>query len=419
MGWYYTQLNMYAEKHQPSWVNAAHVLAYKAAVGVGMSDFLEDYVHAVSSVEECVLTEGPMPLNAVHQRLQKYLIVMPTLFAIICDVDATFVVVKNKSKDPLGLPPTAPTELHGAIILDYLMNYQSGMPVIKSVVDRLTVHVQQVFLKQCLGWMLFGELLDCEEGNLDSMGPSDSQFRAHERQGAGGAARKGSTGAEIGSSRREFFVQPQPQTVHRAGRQVGDSGSFRSTEDSLLQQVSSQLTAAQMNSKALFAAHSMGNGSASGAGAGPGGFGSQPSAQHQQSQPRLPFDWNSSYSLKYELIPQSMVSLSLASLVLFSGKAVKLMAHMNSVGGSYVQKSGTSGLSLGLSLGAGAGSSKREEVHRYFISHGAGDLRLGTTGGGGQANQQHGILQQQSTNLLLVLHAPVESNPHNTIIINY
>ena len=341
------KLNQFCELYQPSWSNAANVQAYKAAVGLGMSDFLEDYVECVTALEEMVLLEGPVPLNEVHQRLHKYMLVMPVLQSIVCTLDKRFVALDSRPLDPLpppdesrsgGVPP------HGALILEYLMSFQTGMPVIKSVIDRLIVHVQQVFVKQCFGWILFGELLD--SGSSDQKQPQ--------------------LGQSIPS--KEFFIQHNPENaaaIPSATTRGADTGAGTGDDidididaySSLLHQVSSQMTAAQADTKALFESHSMSGGIGNGSG------GNNASS----AKTNLPFEWNSSYTLKYEMVPQSMVSLSVASLILFSGKAVKLMSHMNTQRTNSNKHSSDQGIGADVGLGA----SKRDEVYQYFVSHGA------------------------------------------------
>lgn len=141
LGWYYKWLELFADKYDVKWGTIRSIFqVYKAALSAAIADLLSTYTHDIAYLEQLILTEGPIPLSRIVHHLQKYLLVMPATYNIINEIE-----LKN---------------LKGCQILDYLTNYSSGVPVINDVIRRIILRLRGVFLKQCMSWMIYGELDD-------------------------------------------------------------------------------------------------------------------------------------------------------------------------------------------------------------------------------------------------------------------
>lgn len=141
LGWYYKWLQSYGEKYDVKWgIRNENFEAYKAALSAAISDLLEEYARDIAYLEQLILVEGPIPLSRILHHLQKYLLVMPATYNIINDIE-----IKNSK---------------GCQILDYMTSYSTGVPVINDVVQRIILRLRGVFLKQCMSWMIYGELED-------------------------------------------------------------------------------------------------------------------------------------------------------------------------------------------------------------------------------------------------------------------
>ena len=142
LGWYYKWLQLFIEKYDIKWggIRGSIFQAYKSALSAAIADLLGTYSHDIAYLEQLILTEGPIPLSRVVHHLQKYLLVMPATYNIINDIELK--------------------KLKGCQILDYMSNYSSGVPVINDVIRRIILRLRGVFLKQCMSWMIYGELED-------------------------------------------------------------------------------------------------------------------------------------------------------------------------------------------------------------------------------------------------------------------
>jgi len=141
LGWYYKWLQSFVEKYDVRWGTRGSIFqAYKSALSAAIGDLLGTYSHDIAYLEQLILTEGPIPLSRVVHHLQKYLLVMPATYNIINDIELK--------------------KLKGCQILDYMSNYSSGVPVINDVIRRIILRLRGVFLKQCMSWMIYGELED-------------------------------------------------------------------------------------------------------------------------------------------------------------------------------------------------------------------------------------------------------------------
>lgn len=263
IGWYYTQINKYLSKYKPNWVGIKNISVYKSAISIGIQDFVEEYTQAVVSIEQMILVEGPMPLNYIINYFHKYTLVFPVVYEILLKIE-------NKKKQLLGTQ-----------ILQFILSYDTGIVVVKEVLQRIQEKVQLVFLKQCLGWMLFGELLD---------------------SGCG----------------KEFFIRQAD--IEKNHINPAFQSKRQSNDNSLLHHVSSQLNEAYGYTKQHVFETEINNVDTNGT--------------HSYAHASLPLNWHNSYTLEYDMIPTSLISTTLATKILFAGKAVKLLKHMNATDGN-------------------------------------------------------------------------------------
>jgi len=141
LGYYYARLKAFEAFYEVKWGvqrGDPDFQFYRTAMSLGIADLLAGYVQDVADLEQLVLEEGPLPLSHVLHHLQRYLIVFPVLHGM-------WVEVEDK-------------RIWGCQLLDYIKGKRSGVPVVDAVVQRILLRVRVVFLKQCLGWMIYGEL---------------------------------------------------------------------------------------------------------------------------------------------------------------------------------------------------------------------------------------------------------------------
>eukprot|EP01032_Pedospumella_encystans_P010136 gene10136-11874_t len=246
LGWYYVNLGNKVAQHDIGWSKSVQAKAYMTSMVQGVSDLLQEYVADVSYLEQLILADGPVPLSQVLQHLQKYLLVFPQLYAMLEEIE-----VNN---------------IQGCRILDYFYNYNTGVPVLQEVINRIVLRLRVVFLKQCFAWMVHGEL-------------DDPGF--------------------------EFFVQGQE--IRGATRGMPSQHQQQPEGEVLLDQVMRKLHQAKLGTEDMFG------------GAGTNNSGSNTNHANKN------FDWTSSYTLRLENIPGSHVSPRIAGKILFAGKAVKLL----------------------------------------------------------------------------------------------
>lgn len=159
-------------------------------------------------------------------------------------------------------------EMKGCQILDYLSSIRSGVPVINDVLKRILYHVRIVFVKQSLSWSLYGQLDD-----------SGNEFMIHRR-----------------SSNRDNM------RAYRQNSRLSQSRSITADVISRLESQSRNLKESAYESPFEFDDHTI-----------------------RSAYDESPFDWLSSYYLRVEFLPESHVSIRLASKILFCGKAIKLL----------------------------------------------------------------------------------------------
>lgn len=154
LGWYYASLSSFVVFYEVKWgvkMGDPDSQFYRTAMSQGIADVLTEYASDIAYLEQLVLAEGPVPLSHLLHHLQKYLLVMPVIHGMWIEVE------KRK--------------IWGCQLLDYIKSKRSGMPVVDDIVQRMMIKVRAVFLKQCLAWMLYGELEDpAEEFFIQSRG---------------------------------------------------------------------------------------------------------------------------------------------------------------------------------------------------------------------------------------------------------
>ncbi len=276
LGWYYLRLQAYADEFAIQWASASSdgCQMYRAALAQGVSDLLEEYRADIVFLEQIVLKEGPVPLSVVLLHVQKYLICMPPIYAMLQTIEK-----KN---------------IRGCRILDHLARYHSGVPVVMDVVQHMLVRVRNIFLKQCLGWMIYGTLED-QHGEFFIQRRSPSAPGNHQESS------KKSTG---GTST------------------FGISNGPTATDDAMLRDFFNEMTGRDVEREVLdrFSAlfshtHSVNTNSGAKSLVG--------------SEAEKAFNWGTTFILKLENLPETHVTPNLASKVLFAGKAVKLLQQVS------------------------------------------------------------------------------------------
>ena len=146
LGWYYSNLSSYVAFYEVKWgvrLGDPDSQFYRTAMSQGIADLLNEYTSDIAYLEQLVLADGPVPLSHVLHHLQKYLLIMPV-------IHSTWIEVEKK-------------RIWGCQLLDFIKSKRSGMPVVDEVLQKMMTKVRAVFLKQCLAWMLYGELEDPAE----------------------------------------------------------------------------------------------------------------------------------------------------------------------------------------------------------------------------------------------------------------
>lgn len=274
LGWYYNSLTAFVGRYDIGWgrtfaqfkksskssssdggTSSAPVFhCYHTGMSSGIADLLEEYTNDISYLEQISLTDGPIPLGKLMQFVQKYLIVLPVVHRMCEEVESKVV--------------------RGCQILDYMTSYSSGIPIVNTVVQRIVLKIRAIFLKQCVTWMVHGELED--PGN---------EFFIYEKASSGQESKV----ASIVADRSGSDAQPgiHDEVMGKLMRAVGISSN-------------------NMSSQSSSSSSSRGKG----------------------------FDWNTSYALRLEYVPETHVSPRMASKILFVGKAVRLLKSSASKGAS-------------------------------------------------------------------------------------
>jgi gamma-tubulin complex component 4 len=145
LGSLYRFLKTFCERYEVQWGSSSvdseeGFQSYLAALCMGINDYLSEYIADVTALEKRLHSEGPFPVTYLLTSLHKYILTMPILRSVCVDI--------NQKR------------LRGGQIIDYLTAFKSGMPVVAAAIRRLQRRVRVVFLKQCMAWMLYGELHD-------------------------------------------------------------------------------------------------------------------------------------------------------------------------------------------------------------------------------------------------------------------
>lgn len=271
LGWFYSRLLHFVERKAIRWGSSGDregFQLYLAAFGSGLEDFLHEYVADVAALEHQILKEGPIPLSFIVHALQKYTVCMPSLHALCVTVSSQ--------------------GYRGGQIIDFLSAYNSGIPLLQRVIERIYRRVQTVFLKQCMAWMLLGELHD--------------------------------PGLEFLVVRRE-----DPHVTRRFIRNDVDEQISTSPGGSSLDNFGGIYDSVMRRFVML---GTTGKGNIIGDGGTDAFSSSGHPFTHQSfgaSTREDAFDWNTAFMLNFERLPEAVVTPSLASKILFSGKASKLL----------------------------------------------------------------------------------------------
>lgn len=259
-GWFYIKLGDFVSQYELQWNGQGSSSydccpqAYRTALCMGVSDLLAEYADDIAYLEQLILSEGPVPLSHVLQHVQKYLLVMPVIYKI-CKIIQT-------------------RDLRGCQVLDFLANFQCGLPIVNAVVERMLLHVRVVFLKQILAWMVYGDLDD-----------KGSEFFIQFRSRVQGETKSNSS---VDDSRKGSSHSGQSvyrDMLHKLGRASATKNSSSATKSSL---EAMSFTSENVSSD-------------------------------------ISFDWTMSFTLRLNFIPESHITPRLAHKVLFTGKAVKLL----------------------------------------------------------------------------------------------
>jgi gamma-tubulin complex component 4 len=114
---------------------------YVRALAFGLNEILEDYRHRIVEVEKECIKDPHLPLSHIQHRFQEYQFLLPSLRSTITDIS------QNKIK--------------GCNILTLLYDKTAcGIPIVKSVYERLLYNCHGVLYKQLGLWMIHGELKD-------------------------------------------------------------------------------------------------------------------------------------------------------------------------------------------------------------------------------------------------------------------
>lgn len=290
LGWYYLKLKAYTRNCGVRWDNnnidkcvasgqTAPFQLYLTSMCKGVENLLHEYADDITYLDLLVENEGPLPLSQIINHLQKYLYCLPAVYKICFEL-------KDKN-------------VRGCQILDYLARHRSGYPYINEVVNVMLRHVRAVFLKQCMGWVLYAD--------LDDIG---QEFFVQARQTPGGTEGKADTlddfhehltgrgrAAELESKFERIFSGTMKSAAHGAwvSSDVGFGDSPRASDGCLPPEA--------------------------GATAG-------------LEEGKIPFDWSSTYSLRLDFIPESHMTSRLASKVLLAGKAVKMLQAIRGSSGA-------------------------------------------------------------------------------------
>lgn len=114
-------------------------LMYTTALCTGIDEILDSYLLALTKAEQQILKEPVMPLSYLKLHLSDYEILFPHLH------DVTKTIEKEN--------------LIGGRLLDYLYTKSlSGIPIIKSAMQRLLFHCNAVLIRSITNWMVYGIL---------------------------------------------------------------------------------------------------------------------------------------------------------------------------------------------------------------------------------------------------------------------
>ncbi|XP_043278604.1 gamma-tubulin complex component 4 isoform X2 [Venturia canescens] len=114
---------------------------YLRALCDGMDYSLATFREEIVELENIVLKDAYTPLTLILCRIEKYLSLFSVLNSIIREIECF--------------------HLHGCMLLECLHRYKhSGIPEIKTAIEKINHCVQAVFYKHLTSWLLYGHLED-------------------------------------------------------------------------------------------------------------------------------------------------------------------------------------------------------------------------------------------------------------------
>lgn len=146
LGWYYKELDDLVKKRG---FNFNTILlkqskrensSYSMGVYNGISDLCSEYMSDVCHLEQIAVGDEYISISTISQHLQKYSVIFPEIYGICLEIGEN--------------------NISGCLLLDYFANLKHGNPVVIDVISRISMHLRNIFLKQCISWMLLGELDD-------------------------------------------------------------------------------------------------------------------------------------------------------------------------------------------------------------------------------------------------------------------
>lgn len=141
LGWYYNKLQAFVYSYELQWKESGKIFeVYVAAMCVGISDILNDYVNEVALLEQILAMDGVIHLSQIYQHLNEYFTLLPTVLKLCLDVERL--------------------NLKGCRILDIFGNNKYGVPSLTEAIERVQKCVQTVFYKQTINWMIYGKFDD-------------------------------------------------------------------------------------------------------------------------------------------------------------------------------------------------------------------------------------------------------------------
>jgi len=122
-------------------VNQALHGQYLHAFCAGLSSVMQPYQDSLVNIEQKVMSDPHLPLSYIHQGLEDYFFIFPTLASVIKSIETK--------------------KIHGCQLLELLQQTANcGIPSVKETIEKILHTCHSVLYKQMSAWMLHGILLD-------------------------------------------------------------------------------------------------------------------------------------------------------------------------------------------------------------------------------------------------------------------